>query len=963
MVPRARAALGDGQVVEAAPGRMRPDAERRAERGVVAVDEAEEMAGPRVDEAGARDHAAPEVAVQAGAERPGARQLQIAVGDLDVRQERRRARRVDQAVDGGHRAEFRGSAAAEQDLLERAVGRPVLGEDEHRDAGHVRSAVDARHGAAVAGDVPREPGPRLDVVEVVRDAAVGREAGVAEVRREEGVPRLDEDVRMPRPLPAEAEVQRHVSVRMPGVLHEQAQLVGPELLQPEAAGGDAGHGRRLQVEEDRPRDVRARRADAEGAPRSVRAGDVAVAVFDEADEAVDRVEDVAAVRHADELLLGAGPVVLEPRLEEMVAGGERHVVDELQPRVERRIDRQEEGQPDPEAVGEVHRDVGERPSAEGRELRRAGGARPGQQRAVVPAGPVLARPLDTQLVGERVGEQGAQAAVDRVRPVPLDPVGRRPPGVDVEGAVHLLRPRVVVLERGLVPAVEVQVHLGEQGARVVGAPDRSELVVEQPRPARPEKAVQPLQVGRVRDAARRLLGLVGRLLVVGEEEERPVAHERAAQRGARLVAAEVRLPAAPRRRKRRRDRAPLAVVVRRAGQVVGPRLRDHVDEPAGRAAELRGGALAHHHQILDGVLVEGEGGPLPAPLLAEEGVVEVGPVDDEVVEDAALPADVQLVAVRTLRDRRARGQQGQIQVVAAVARQRIDHVLLDALRAGHVGGVDRPRRLADDGHRLGRHDPQLDVQVEHPPDPQDGALDALGPEPGGRRRDRQVVGAGRQQGARERARRLGLDRRQQIGLAVLDHDHRPGRRRPGRAADGAADHAGGGSGLGREIGRVRKGQQRRQDQRGGAPGATPRGGESERALRRRRRRRRAAARAGTCKLHHQQHHGRPHRIYECYRQFDFTRRAGSHRLTRRHAMTSSGGPADAPGNRYPHWWTLSECLRLLYGIMPGSGPPPPRSSPGRVPDRARRPGRPPAAEGRPARRRPDPGIPGSAPGG
>ena len=30
-------------------------------------------------------------------------------------------------------------------------------------------------------------------------------------------------------------------------------------------------------------------------------------------------------------------------------------------------------------------------------------------------------------------------------------------------------------------------------------------------------------------------------------------------------------------------------------------------------------------------------------------------------------------------------------------------------------------------------------------------------------------------------------------------------------------------------------------------------------------------------------------------------------------MTPSGGPADDPGNRYPHWWTLSEGLRLLHG--------------------------------------------------
>ena len=30
-------------------------------------------------------------------------------------------------------------------------------------------------------------------------------------------------------------------------------------------------------------------------------------------------------------------------------------------------------------------------------------------------------------------------------------------------------------------------------------------------------------------------------------------------------------------------------------------------------------------------------------------------------------------------------------------------------------------------------------------------------------------------------------------------------------------------------------------------------------------------------------------------------------------MTLPGGPADTSGNRYEHWWTLSECVRLLHG--------------------------------------------------
>ena len=139
--------------------------------------------------------------------------------------------------------------------------------------------------------------------------------------------------------------------------------------------------------------------------RSVRASDVAVAVGDEADESLHRIEQVAAVGHPDELLVDAGPVVLHPGFDQVGARCEREIVHQLQPRVERRIDRQKEGQPDAEAVLEVHGDVGKGPAAQIGELGWAGQASAGDQRAPVPARPVLARPLYAQLVGEGIAEQ------------------------------------------------------------------------------------------------------------------------------------------------------------------------------------------------------------------------------------------------------------------------------------------------------------------------------------------------------------------------------------------------------------------------------------------------------------------------------------------------------------------------------------------------------------------------------
>ena len=89
VIAGAGAALGDGQRVDAAAVRVRPDPEGRPQDRIVAVDEAEEVVGAGLDVSHAGDNAAPQVLVEGGAGRPGARQLQIAVRRMDVRQEGR----------------------------------------------------------------------------------------------------------------------------------------------------------------------------------------------------------------------------------------------------------------------------------------------------------------------------------------------------------------------------------------------------------------------------------------------------------------------------------------------------------------------------------------------------------------------------------------------------------------------------------------------------------------------------------------------------------------------------------------------------------------------------------------------------------------------------------------------------------------------------------------------------------
>ena len=246
----------------------------------------------------------------------------------------------------------------------------------------------------------------------------------------------------------------------------------------------------------------------------------------------------------------------------------------------------------------------------------------------------------------------------------------------------------------------MEVGLCQQGPSVVGAGDRPELVVEETGPLGSQEVPQLAQIRRVVDQASGLFGFRGLLLVVRKKEESAVADDRAAEGEAELTAKKVRLACLNRHGVRRRDAVPLAEVVGGARQFVGARLRDHIHKPSGRPSELGRGTLVHHHHLLDRVLAEGEGRPLPAPLLAEEGVVEVGPVHDEVVEDAALAADVELISVGALRDRDAGSQKREVQVVAPVVGKPVNHLFGQAGRAGHILGVHEVLAMALDGYPL-----------------------------------------------------------------------------------------------------------------------------------------------------------------------------------------------------------------------------------------------------------------------
>ena len=812
VVAGAGAALGHGDGAQ----RARPLGEGRTEFRRVSVHEAEQVVRAGVLQRKRHRGVLAQRLLHGDVEGPGPRQFEVAVRDVHAGLEGRRARRGrrQELPDLRRRRKEGRVAGRELRALEGAVRRPVLREHEHRDPREVGPGVQADEGAPIVPWIPGEPEARLEVVEVVRNRPVRRETRGPDPWSVEGVPGLDEHPRVPRPFPAHAEVQGEVVARAPRVLDEEPEFAHREVLQAQLVGRGVPQREGLQVEEHGAGDRGPRRTDAFRAVGTVGAGDVPVPPRDEVHEAVDGGELVETVREADELLADRRPIVLDADLEQVIAREEGDVVDDLDPGVVARVDGEEEGHPEAKPVREVHRDVREGAAAdrgEGR-LRRRGGA--WEQGSVVAPGPVLARVLEAELVGDGVGELRSEARVDRVGEVLLQAVGAETPGIHVERPVHLLGPGVVVLEGRLVAVAEVEIELRDERAVVVGAVDRAELIVEQAGPLRLKEALELLEFGPVHDVARELLRLVRFLLVVGNEEKRLVAHDRAAERKAELAAAELGLSAPSLARVGRGDRVPLAEIVRGARELVRARLRDDVHEASRGAPELRGRPLVHDDDFLDRVLVEGEGGPLAAPLLAEEGVVEVRSVHGNVVEDPPLSSDVENRAVRTLRDGDARREERVVEEVAAVVGQVVDDLLGEPVGTRRVLGVDerRPvRRHGDLGHRDG---PEFEYEVDdlsHPEYEPLGALVAeLAHDPGG-----DVVDPQRKERPHERSVGASHDGRDEAGRAMLDDHGGAGDGRSHGIADDPADDAGGRLGL---RGRVRRGgaaQREHGEQKGG----------------------------------------------------------------------------------------------------------------------------------------------------
>ena len=126
------------------------------------------------------------------------------------------------------------------------------------------------------------------------------------------------------------------------------------------------------------------------------------------------------------------------------------------------------------------------------------------------------------------------------------------------------------------------------------------------------------------------------------------------------------------------------VVEETSVDVVGAGLGDDVDDAAAGAAELGVGTAGHDLEFLDGFERDIDGSALAAGLLAEEAVVVIAAIERDVVEDAALAVDVDLVAVGALHDADAGRKREQIFELAAEHGSGLDGLVVEG-RGGRIG--------------------------------------------------------------------------------------------------------------------------------------------------------------------------------------------------------------------------------------------------------------------------------------
>ena len=114
-----------------------------------------------------------------------------------------------------------------------------------------------------------------------------------------------------------------------------------------------------------------------------------------------------------------------------------------------------------------------------------------------------------------------------------------------------------------------------------------------------------------------------------------------------------------------------------AVHVVGSGFGDHIDDAAGGAAKFGARSGGHHLKFLYRFQRDVDRRALAAQLLAKEAIVVIAAVKTDVIENAALTGEGDLVAIGSLHDADSRRQRQQIFKLAAQNRSRVHRCLVE----------------------------------------------------------------------------------------------------------------------------------------------------------------------------------------------------------------------------------------------------------------------------------------------
>ena len=458
---------------------------------------------------------------------------------------------------------------------------------------------------------------------------------------------------------------------MPFVLYENGRLQLGNGLGTSVIDGKSAHARKLQKQQQRSGNGRASWTNSIVVGGAVGALHELGPNVDVVHEPAHAIEKVTPVGKADEGLRGAGAIEFEAEFEIVRVLHNGHVVIDLEPGV---VIRHRNKERLAKAVaGKTDAGVWKRTVL-------AGKLRP----AIVPR-TIFPGVLRAKLIQHGRRNGGVHCTVEGVGEIAFNGVRAAAIGLHVESPVLLPGVRVVVAKRNLVLRAGNPIDFAQGRLRVRRAADGTIFT------GIPKLGGEEVHQHGINARGIVLLGLAEDLLIVGTKEKQLVFLDRAAQRSTELL-----LRKSPKARavgKAGGEASPFLILMRGAVKFVGAGFRHHIHESAGTAAELRWRSVGHHLEFADRVQIHRERRALAAALFPKKGVVIVRAINRNVVVDALLPIDGNLIAIGPLHNGNPWGQAHQVEKIASVVGQIRHRTLVQVRGIFYLAGFN-DRRFA-----------------------------------------------------------------------------------------------------------------------------------------------------------------------------------------------------------------------------------------------------------------------------